>query len=37
MGTSVAPHTSFLTQAGQLDQDFCAEHLVAGSLQTPND
>jgi hypothetical protein len=37
MGTSVAPHTSFLTQTGQLDQDFCAEHLVAGSLQTPND
>jgi hypothetical protein len=34
-GTSVPPHTSFLTQAGQGDQAFCAEHPVSGPISFP--
>jgi hypothetical protein len=34
-GTPVPPHTSFLTQAGQGDQAFCAEHPVSGPLSIP--
>lgn len=34
-GTPVAPHTTFLTQAGQEDQAYCAQHPVSGPISTP--
>jgi hypothetical protein len=34
-GTSVDKHTAFVTQAGQGDQDVCAEHPVAGPISLP--
>jgi hypothetical protein len=34
-GTKVAPHTAFVTQAGQDDPEFCAAHPVSGPLTTP--
>jgi hypothetical protein len=34
-GKHVAPHTAFLTQAGQEDHAFCAEHPVAGPISFP--
>lgn len=34
-GTSVAPHTTFVTQAGQGDDGYCAEHPVGGPASVP--
>ena len=34
-GTPVAPHTSFVTQAGQGDNAYCAEHPVGGPVSFP--
>jgi hypothetical protein len=34
-GTVVPPHTSFLTQAGQGDEAFCADHPVSGPISLP--
>ncbi len=34
-GTPVPPHTSFLTQAGQGDRAFCADHPVSGPISFP--
>jgi hypothetical protein len=34
-GTSVPAHTSFLTQAGQGDPAFCADHPVSGPISLP--
>jgi hypothetical protein len=34
-GTMVAPHTAFVTQAGQDDYSFCAEHPVGGPVSFP--
>lgn len=34
-GGSVAPHTDFVTQAGQGDRQFCAAHPVAGPISLP--
>jgi hypothetical protein len=34
-GTPVAPRTSFVTQAGQQDQRYCAMHPVGGPISTP--
>lgn len=34
-GTMVAPHTGFVTQAGQDDDRFCAEHPVGGPVSFP--
>ncbi|MBV8093696.1 MAG: hypothetical protein JO110_10755 [Acetobacteraceae bacterium] len=34
-GTSLPPATGFLTQAGQGDEAFCAEHPVAGPISIP--
>jgi hypothetical protein len=34
-GSSVAPHTTFVTQAGQGDDGFCAEHPVGGPASVP--
>ena len=34
-GTAVPPHTAFLTQAGQGDEEFCAMHPVSGPISLP--
>jgi hypothetical protein len=34
-GTPVPPHTTFFTQAGQQDQQYCAAHPVSGEISTP--
>ncbi|HTV44335.1 MAG TPA: hypothetical protein VMF05_03380 [Stellaceae bacterium] len=34
-GTMVAPHTGFVTQAGQDNYEYCAAHPVAGPISTP--
>jgi hypothetical protein len=34
-GMQVPAHTAFLSQAGQGDQAFCAQHPVAGPISTP--
>jgi hypothetical protein len=34
-GTAVAPHTTFVTQAGQDDDGYCAEHPVGGPVSFP--
>jgi hypothetical protein len=34
-GTAVAPHTTFVTQAGQDDNGYCAEHPVGGPASVP--
>jgi hypothetical protein len=34
-GTSVVPHTAFVTQAGQSDDRYCAEHPVGGPISLP--
>ena len=34
-GTAVAPHTDFVSQAGQGDRQFCAAHPVAGPISLP--
>ena len=34
-GTPVPPHTTFVTQAGQENQEYCAEHPVSGPISTP--
>jgi hypothetical protein len=34
-GTAIAPHTAFVTQAGQGLQQFCAKHPVGGPLESP--
>jgi hypothetical protein len=34
-GTPVAPHTPFVTQAGQGDQSICPMHPVSGPIPTP--
>jgi hypothetical protein len=34
-GTAVAPHTGFVTQAGQDDYSFCADHPVGGPISMP--
>jgi hypothetical protein len=34
-GTPVAPHTGFVTQAGQDDPEFCARHPVGGPISFP--
>ncbi len=34
-GTAVPAHTSFLTQAGQGDPAFCADHPVSGPISLP--
>jgi hypothetical protein len=34
-GTPVAPHTAFVTQAGQGDPKYCAAHPVSGPISTP--
>jgi hypothetical protein len=34
-GTAVAPHTTFVTQAGQGDDGYCAEHPVGGPASVP--
>lgn len=34
-GTIVAPHTAFVTQAGQDDYSFCAAHPVGGPVSPP--
>jgi hypothetical protein len=34
-GTPVAPRTTFVTQAGQSNQRFCAMHPVSGTISTP--
>lgn len=34
-GTPVPPHTTFFTQAGQEDQQFCAAHPVSGEISAP--
>lgn len=34
-GTAVAPHTDFVTQAGQRDRQFCAAHPVSGPISLP--
>jgi hypothetical protein len=34
-GTPIPPHTTFFTQAGQRDQQYCAAYPVAGEISTP--
>jgi hypothetical protein len=34
-GSAVAPHTTFVTQAGQDDDGYCAEHPVGGPVSLP--
>jgi hypothetical protein len=34
-GTAVPPRTTFVTQAGQDDQAYCANHPVSGPISTP--